>query len=91
MGTRKAGRRPSLHFWGIAPPGEDVVIRRRLLSWAEAIDELDLAATGTRLVVKAGTENRSRSIKASAVKAASRRLLSLDAEWDGQYVTFTIA
>lgn len=79
-----------MRLWCIHGPNETPVAKRRALSWADAMDVLDLRRDAT-LVVEAPTYPDSRRIKASAVKAASRRLIALDSTWDGEWVRFTLA
>lgn len=72
-------------LWAIQKSGETKPVSRSNLSWADAMDELDIH-TGSVLVVQAKTYEQSRSIKGIAVKAASRRYMAVLCHWDGEWV-----
>ncbi len=52
------------------------------------MDELDIDHDLT-LVVQAKTYEQSRSMKGIAVKAASHRYMSIDCDWDGEWLRIT--
>ena len=87
----RRGRKPLKKLlWTIAKPGETVATERNYLSWADAMDVLDIDPEKT-LVVQAKTYKDARSMQASAAKAASRRYMGIVVEWDGEWLRITSA
>lgn len=82
----RRGRQPkSKRLWCTFTEGATPDPRRRFLSWADAVDSLDIDRTLT-LQVEAKTYAESRIVKGCVVKAASRRFIALDTQWDGEWV-----
>ena len=52
------------------------------------MDELDIHP-GSTLIVQAKTYEKSRSMKGIAVKAASRRYMAVECDWDGEWLRIT--